>query len=380
MKIELTRPAAAAETVAQQPDCGPSGAPATDGLPGPALKIPPILFENDDPAPVPRPAAPAAPSAPAPATGSAVGPPELPVAYGTEALLLTAREPHCLYAHWDLTDDQQTRYRSRAVNGCLVVRIGQEPPAANSGVSAAAITGSGQDPAAFERGGKAFATYCAGCHGVAGKGGPGAPDLIRSVLVLDDEKGILIAPVLREGRPDKGMPKLPLTEAQISDLVAWLHVRTYAAGHRGTYTYGNVVTGNAQKGEAYFNGAGKCSTCHSATRDLAGIAKKYDPFSLQSRWLQPRGRSRGASSSSAKTPITVKVTLPSGEAVSGTLDRIDDFTVSLRDSSGQFHSFNRNGDTPKVEVTDPLKAHNDLLPQYTDADIHNITAYLVTLK
>ena len=132
MKIELTRPAAAAETVAQQPDCGPSGAPATDGLPGPALKIPPILFENDDPAPVPRPAAPAAPSAPAPATGSAVGPPELPVAYGTEALLLTAREPHCLYAHWDLTDDQQTRYRSRAVNGCLVVRIGQEPPAGPS--------------------------------------------------------------------------------------------------------------------------------------------------------------------------------------------------------------------------------------------------------
>ena len=256
--------------------------------------------------------------------------------------------------------------------------LGQEPPAVNSGVSAAAITGSGQDPAAFERGGKAFATYCAGCHGVAGKGGPGAPDLIRSVLVLDDEKGILIAPVLREGRPDKGMPKLPLTEGQISDIVAWLHVRTYSAGHRGTYTYGNVVTGDAQKGEAYFNGAGKCSTCHSATGDLAGIAKKYDPFSLQSRWLQPRSRSKNAASPKSQT--TVKVTLPSGDVVSGTLDRIDDFTVSLRDSSGQFHSFNRNGDTPKVEVTDPLKAHNDLLPHYTDADIHNITAYLVTLK
>jgi mono/diheme cytochrome c family protein len=249
---------------------------------------------------------------------------------------------------------------------------GQEP-AANAGVSAAAVTGSGQDPAAFERGGKAFATYCAGCHGVAGKGGPGAPDLIRSVLVLDDEKGILIAPVLRDGRPDKGMPKLPLSEAQVSDLVAWLHVRTYAAGHRGTYAYGDVVTGNAQKGAAYLNGAGQCSTCHSATGDLAGIAKKYDSFSLQSRWLQPRGRNN----KSAAKP-TVKVSLPSGEVASGTLERIDDFTVSLRDSSGQFHSFTRNGDAPKVEVTDPLKAHNDLLRRYTDADIHNITAYLVT--
>jgi len=274
-----------------------------------------------------------------------------------------------------------------ALVATATVLAAQEPrvnpaPSSSSGVSAAAISGSGQDPAAFDRGGKVFATYCAGCHGVAGKGGPGAPDLIRSVLVLDDEKGILIAPVIREGRPDKGMPKLPLSEPQIADVVAWLHVRTYAAGHRGTYTYGDVLTGNAQKGEAYFNGAGKCSTCHSPNGDLAGIAKKYDAFSLQARWLQPRGRPRrGGAPENASTAVTkVTVTLPGGESISGTLDRIDDFTVSLRDSSGQFRSFNRDGDTPKVVVNDPLKAHTDLLRQYTDADIHNITAYLVTLK
>jgi mono/diheme cytochrome c family protein len=264
---------------------------------------------------------------------------------------------------------------------------GQEPAVkpnspTSAGVSAAAISGSGQDPAAFERGGKVFATYCAGCHGKAAKGGPGAPDLIRSVLVLDDEKGILIAPVIRDGRADQGMPKLPLTEPQIADVVAWLHVLTYAAGHRGTYTYGDIVTGDAHQGEAYFNGAGKCGTCHSPTGDLAGIGKKYDAFSLQARWLQPRGGSRrsAATAASAKALPTVEVTLPSGESFAGTLDRIDDFTVSLRDSSGQFHSFTRDAGTLKVEVHDPLKAHTDLLRQYTDADIHNITAYLVTLK
>jgi cytochrome c oxidase cbb3-type subunit III len=272
-----------------------------------------------------------------------------------------------------------------ALAACL---WGQEPRVTpnssptSSGVSAAAISGSGQDPAAYERGGKVFATYCAGCHGVAGKGGPGAPDLVRSVLVLDDEKGILIGPVIREGRPDKGMPKLPLSEPQIADVVAWLHVRTYSAGHRFTYTYGNVVTGDAHQGELYFNGAGKCSTCHSATGDLAGIAKKYEPLSLQSRWLQPRSRGRrGNEETNAKAAVaTVKVTLANGESISGTLDRIDDFTVSLRDSSGQFLSFTRDGDNPKVEVNDPLRAHIDLLRQYTDADIHNMTAYLVTLK
>jgi mono/diheme cytochrome c family protein len=258
----------------------------------------------------------------------------------------------------------------------------QEPPASTSTNPAAAIAASKQDPAAVERGRKVFATYCAGCHGVAAKGGPGAPDLVRSLLVLDDEKGILIAPVIREGRPDKGMPKLNLTEAQISDVVAWLHVQTYAAGHRTTYEFKDVLTGNAEQGKAYFNGAGGCSSCHSATGDLAGIGAKMDPISLQSRWLQPRptGRRRGAPANSPGTAPTVTVTLPSGETFSGTIDHIDDFTVSLRDSNNQFHSFTRNGDTPKVEVHDPLKPHTDMLRKYTDADIHNVTAYLATLK
>lgn len=285
---------------------------------------------------------------------------------------------------------------AQALLVCVATTLmwGQEPTAGNSqtaqpnsneAVSAAAIAGSKQDPAAYQRGAKVFAKYCAGCHGPLARGGPGAPDLVRSLLVLDDEKGLLIAPVIREGRPDKGMPKLGLTEPQISDIVAWLHVQTYAAGHRGTYTFGNVVTGDAQQGKAYFNGAGKCNTCHSVTGDLAGIGSKYEPLSLQSRWLQPRegrrGRRRGAHSGNSQAALpTVTVTLPSGKTFSGVLDHIDDFTVSLRDSSGDFHSFTRNGATPKVEVHDPLEAHTDMLRTYTDADIHNVTAYLVTLK
>ncbi len=253
-------------------------------------------------------------------------------------------------------------------------------PAESAGSAAAAIAGAKEDPAAVDRGAKLFATHCAGCHGVKGKGGPGAPDLIRSVLVLDDEKGILIAPILREGRPDQGMPKPNLTEPQISDIVAWLHVQTYEAGHRNTYTFLDVVTGDPKKGEAYFKTTGKCSTCHSPTGDLAGVGKKYEPFALQSKWLQPRSPRGAMPTDSPRSAIKVTVTLPSGESVSGTLDHLDDFNVSLYDPSGEYHSFARDGATPKVAIDDPLKAHRDLLAQYTDADIHNVTAYLVTLK
>ncbi|HWE00562.1 MAG TPA: c-type cytochrome [Bryobacteraceae bacterium] len=252
---------------------------------------------------------------------------------------------------------------------------------AETAASAAAIAGSKENPAAVERGAKLYTAHCAGCHGAAAKGGPGAPDLVRSLLVLDDEKGILIAPVLREGRPDKGMPRPNLTEPQIADVVAWLHVQTYAAGHRGTYVFQDVVTGNAKKGEAYFSA--NCSSCHSATGDLAGIAKRHDPFSLQGRWLQPRGgrggRGRGAAAS-GRTEVTATVTLANGQAVSGKLEHIDDFNIAVREPNGEYHSFTREGDMPRVEIHDPLKAHNELLHRLTDADIHNVTAYLVTLK
>lgn len=259
-------------------------------------------------------------------------------------------------------------------------RKAAQASATSAAPGTAAIAGAKEDPAAVDRGAKLFATHCGGCHGANAKGGPGAPDLIRSVLVLDDEKGILIAPVLREGRPDQGMPKPNLTEPQISDIVAWLHVQTYAADHRATYTFLDVVTGDPKKGEAYFNGGGKCNSCHSPSGDLAGIGKKYEPFALQSRWLQPRSPRGATPADSPRSQIKVAVTLASGESVSGTLDHLDDFNVSLYDSSGDFHSFTRNGTTPKVVITDPLKAHRDLLAHYTDADIHNLTAYLVTLK
>jgi cytochrome c oxidase cbb3-type subunit 3 len=282
-------------------------------------------------------------------------------------------------------------WKSTALSLTLIVTpalylIAQEPavrPGAPGGADKgipAAIAGSKEDPAAFDRGAKAYTQYCAGCHGATGRGSVGAPDLIRSILVLDDEKGILIAPVLKNGRPDEGMPKLGLTDPQVADLVAWLHVQTYMAGHRTTYAYQDVLTGDAKKGEVYFNAT--CKGCHSATGDLKGIGTRFDAFSLQAKWLQPRGGrgGRGAGAPSTRGVITVTVTPANGPAVTGTLDRVDDFSVSLNDARGEYHSYTRDGAVPKVEVHDPLKPHVDLLGKLTDPDIHNVTAYLVTLK
>jgi mono/diheme cytochrome c family protein len=234
------------------------------------------------------------------------------------------------------------------------------------------------DAATLERGKTAFVSNCGGCHGSNAKGGENGPDLIRSVQVIDDENGNLIGPIVRGARQSQGMPKFEMPQSQLSDIVAFLHEGVRAAAERGTYKILNIVTGNAAAGEAYFNGAGKCNTCHSPAGDLKGIAAKYDPITLQGRFLMPVGGRTNQRRTTA--PIVVTVTPPSGRAVKGTLERIDDFTVSLTDANGDYHSFSRNGAIPKVDLNDPIKAHYDMLAKYTDAEMHNLTAYLVTLK
>ncbi len=232
------------------------------------------------------------------------------------------------------------------------------------------------DAAAAARGEKLYASNCAFCHGAKANGAEG-PDLIRSALVLHDEKGEIIGPFVHNGRPDRGMPAFStLTNDQLYDIAEFLHVRVEAAANRGTYQIQNIVTGNAAAGEAYFNGPGKCASCHSVTGDLAHIGSKMRPADLQQSFLYPGARGFDPAN---PTVTHVTVTLPSGQTVSGTLKRMDDFNVSLIDSAGDYRSFTV---VPGLHVTveDKLQAHRQLLDQYTDADMHNLTAYLVTLK
>jgi cytochrome c oxidase cbb3-type subunit III len=238
------------------------------------------------------------------------------------------------------------------------------------------------DPAVVARGQAIFSANCSFCHGSDARGGEGGPNLIRSEIVMDDNNGEEIAKVVQNGRPGTAMPKFDLPMSDISAIAAFIH--SFPVGGRAAIT-GTVdpVVGDAKAGEAYFNGAGKCNTCHSVTGDLAGIGAKFtDPRALQGAILSgegPRGRN-AAPSDNAALDETVTVTFPSGKVVSGTLERIDDFLVSLTDANGNYETFSRNGDVPKVVVKNPLQPHLDMLTTWKDDDVHNLTAYLVTLQ
>jgi cytochrome c oxidase cbb3-type subunit III len=234
-------------------------------------------------------------------------------------------------------------------------------------------------PDVLDRGEKIYQANCSFCHGANAKGGESGPNLVRSLVVLHDEHGAQIGQVVLNGRPEKGMPKFPFTPQQVSDIAAFLHDKVRAAALRGTYQILNIVTGDPKQGEAYFNGEGGCSGCHSVTGDLAHIGSRMDPVDLQQHIVMPR-QGRGLAPADQKQAVSVTVTTASGETMSGILDHIDDFNVSFTDQNGDYHSLRRNGEVPTVKLSDPMNAHTELLRKYKDSDIHNLTAYLVTLK
>ncbi len=227
------------------------------------------------------------------------------------------------------------------------------------------------DPAAATRGRAVYAAQCINCHGSTAKGGPNGPDLIRSTAVLRDRLGSHIGPAMRAAAASH---QAALTTEQLADLSHFLRDRVEAVTRNRTPTMPiDVLTGDPEAGRAYFNGAGRCSTCHSPTGDFAGLRTRTpDALTLQQRFLFPtlaRGTRR----------VEVTVTPSGGTPVSGALVRLDNFSVALRDASGDYRSFTR-GEGVKVDVRDPLTAHRELLDQYTDDDIHDVVAYMWTIK
>lgn len=259
----------------------------------------------------------------------------------------------------------RTNAQEHAPNGAPVVK----PSRGAQGTHDFLGLGAPPDAAAADRGEKLFATNCSFCHGAKATGGDTGPDLVRSTLVLHDEKGELIGPVVHNGRPNRGMPAFAsFSENDLYDLAEFLHMRVELTANRGTYRLLNVLTGDPKAGARYFQA--KCVGCHSASGDLAHVGSKFAPADLQQTFLYPR-----ADHESTK----VTVTLASGAAMTGNLKHLDDFYVSFVDQDGAYHAIPL---TPgvKVELEDKLSAHRELLDQYTDTEMHNLTAYLATLK
>jgi cytochrome c oxidase cbb3-type subunit III len=225
-----------------------------------------------------------------------------------------------------------------------------------------------------------FASQCGFCHGRDAAGGETGPDLTRSAIVAEDVRGNRIAPIVRAGVPDKGMPAITLSDADMAAIVAFIHdAKTKAesaSGGRRAVDVDDLRTGNVDAGKRYFNGAGGCATCHAIAGDFARVGSRFEGLALLQRMLYP-GSGRGAGP--AAVPPGVTVTTSSGQTVTGKLAFRDEFTVSLIDADG----WTRSWPIGSVRISggdDPLRAHIELLAKYTDEDMHDVLAYLQTLR
>jgi mono/diheme cytochrome c family protein len=198
--------------------------------------------------------------------------------------------------------------------------------------------------------------------------------------VLNDQKGELVAAIILTGRPDKGMPKFNLAADRISDIAAYLHSIDVEANAAASYNPRSVLVGNAAAGKAYFYGKGHCTGCHSVDKDLAGIGSKYDPPHLQDAIFTAGGTGIFGEPSATAPPSHVTVELPSGMRIMGRLVEIDDFMVVMVDEGGDRRTIRRVGDIPRIKVDNPLQAHLDRVRSWEDRDLHDLTAYLATLK
>jgi cytochrome c oxidase cbb3-type subunit 3 len=215
-----------------------------------------------------------------------------------------------------------------------------------------------------------FVEKCGFCHGPDATGGESGPDLTRSDLVDADKAGDKIGPVVREGRPRTAMPAFQVSDQELAELIAFIHnqkIELEKRGNRKGVEVADLQTGNVEAGKKYFDGAGKCASCHSPTGDLKGLASRLKGLRLEERMLYPGNASAKAT-----------VTLPSGKTITGKLMLHDDFTIGVRDDQGWYHSWPT--DEVKFTIDAPAEAHVDLLSKYTDADIHDLMAYLQTLK
>lgn len=236
------------------------------------------------------------------------------------------------------------------------------------------------DPAVVAHGKALYGVSCQGCHGADLRGGDlGGPNLLRSQVALSDQHGELIVPIVQGSRQDAGMPAIPISQEDAAAVAAYVRSVVDMIGSQGRppsvgKAAPSILVGDAKAGQVYF--AAKCSSCHSGGDMRTFVSNHSDPKSLQTAWVSG-GRRRRVQGPGAPT---VTITQLSGETIEGRLVRIDDFLVTVGLADGTTRTFSRDGDVPKVEVHDPMKAHRDLMAVYTDKDIHDVTAYLVTLK
>jgi cytochrome c oxidase cbb3-type subunit 3 len=224
----------------------------------------------------------------------------------------------------------------------------------------------GQEKSAARLGKQIFASNCAACHGIDGKGSERAPNIADALNMKRRSDGEIIG-IIQDGIPGTGMPAFhALNDAQIQALVA--HLRALEGPSQAVAT-----TGNAQHGRDLFFGKGGCSRCHMIAgeggmiaQDLSEYARDHNPDQVKVAILHPAAYGRKQ---------WVRVILRSGPTLEGRIRNEDNFSIQLQTSDGAFHLLDRS-DVEKIESAPSLEMPGDYASRLSAAETDDLIAYL----
>ena len=174
------------------------------------------------------------------------------------------------------------------------------------------------------RGKSVFDLRCATCHGLDGRGGEHAPDIIRqaSVRTLSDQA---LLDLIHDGIPQAGMPGFPdMGREDDRALVAYLR---FLQGKSAA----NSAAGDPVRGREVFFGKASCAACHSrgqsVAEDLSGFARDHEVGEIRETILRP----------TADRPEAATAVARDGRKFSGMIRNEDNASLQLQDGDGRFY-------------------------------------------
>lgn len=218
---------------------------------------------------------------------------------------------------------------------------------------------------------RSFASRCAGCHGLDGRGGERAPNIVSNPQVerLSD---LQLQRIVANGRPDFGMPAFRLIgPSEVKRVVEYLRTLQGAGGAA-------TIPGDPKNGRLLFFGKAGCSSCHRVRNegaffgpDLSTYANGLPAKEVRRAITSPDPSSRHGQLAIARTR--------SGEKVTGAIRNEDNFSLQLQTTDGIFHFVMKAG-LESLEYQPQASMPTDYGERLNPRELDDLVSYLHSLK
>ncbi len=215
-----------------------------------------------------------------------------------------------------------------------------------------------------------FASNCAACHGLDGKGSERAPNIADGANIRRMAHAQIFG-IIQNGVPGTGMPAFhTLSATQIDALIS--HLRILGGASKPAAP----LPGDPGAGKALFTGEAGCSRCHMVTGEGGFIASNLSDYGRGHSAEQIRGAITKPVNTASGSARTATVTLRGGERYTGRIRNEDNFSIQLQDLTGVFHLLTRS-DVATFDYDSKSMMPSDYASTLTSNELDDLVSFLM---